>query len=414
MGGAPPPKGQEECLNYFGTLAPKVKRVLGDFHTEMWKLGMSNAVMHNEVAPGQHEISPIFALTNVSADQNALCQDVLSQCAMKNGLTLLLHEKPFAGINGSGKHCNWGLNTDTGRNLYVPGKTSAEQQIFVAIVSLGTGLSLEEHLKNVIAGGPLEGYGDACTVLGGICNAVADLNARFEDRNRTAPVPFCGNRFEFRAVGSSQNIGFPLAVLNTAVAEGLSELSSMIEGGKTPRDAVALMLSDNFDAVFNGDGYSEEWQVEAARRGLPNYKVGVEAVDHLTDAKNVELFEKMKVMSERELVARKSVLFKAYANILTIEAQTMVKMMDTGVIPACAKDLKSYQGTDLGGDRATLYSNLAKATESLRTLLDEAKSVDDDRASAFYCLEKLKPQMQAVRALHDKVEGKMEAALYPY
>jgi len=449
--GAPPPKGQEECLNYFGTLAPKIKAVLVDFHTQMWKLGMSNAVMHNEVAPGQHEISPIFALSNVSADQNALCQDVLSHSAMAHGLTLLLHEKPFAGINGSGKHCNWGLNTDTGKNLYVPGKTKQDQQTFVAfvaaltyaiknhgdalrasighagndhrlgaqeappaIISLGTGESLENHLKEVIAGGPLDGYGDAVTELKGICSAVADLNARFEDRNRTAPVPFCGNRFEFRAVGSSQNIGFPLAVLNTAVAEGLSKLSSMIEGGKTPRDAVALMLSDNFDAVFNGDGYSEEWQVEAARRGLPNYKVGVEAVDHLTDAKNVELFEKMKVMSERELVARKSVLFKAYANILTIEAQTMVKMMDTGVIPACAKDLKSYQGTDLGGDRATLYSNLAKATESLRTLLDEAKSVDDDRASAFYCLEKLKPQMQAVRVLHDKVEGKMEAALYPY
>jgi len=388
--GAPPPKGQEECLNYFGTLAPKIKAVLVDFHTQMWKLGMSNAVMHNEVAPGQHEISPIFALSNVSADQNALCQDVLSHSAMAHGLTLLLHEKPFAGINGSGKHCNWGLNTDTGKNLYVPGKTKQDQQTFVAfvaaltyaiknhgdalrasighagndhrlgaqeappaIISLGTGESLENHLKEVIAGGPLDGYGDAVTELKGICSAVADLNARFEDRNRTAPVPFCGNRFEFRAVGSSQNIGFPLAVLNTAVAEGLSKLSSMIEGGKTPRDAVALMLSDNFDAVFNGDGYSEEWQVEAARRGLPNYKVGVEAVDHLTDAKNVELFEKMKVMSERELVARKSVLFKAYANILTIEAQTMVKMMDTGVIPSCAKDLKSYQGTDLGGDRGT-------------------------------------------------------------
>ena len=432
--GAPPPKGQEECLNYFGTLAPKVKRVLVDFHTEMWKLGMSNAVMHNEVAPGQHEISPIFALTNVSADQNALCQDVLSQSAMKNGLKLLLHEKPFAGINGSGKHCNWGLNTDTGRNLYVPGKTSAEQQIFVAfvsvlayaikvhgdtlrasighagndhrlgaqeappaIISLGTGLSLEEHLKNVIEGGPLEGYGDACTVLGGICNAVADLNARFEDRNRTAPVPFCGNRFEFRAVGSAQNVAFPLAVLNTAVAEGMSKLSSMIEEGLTPRDAVASMLKENFGAIFNGDGYSEEWQVEAAKRGLANLKIGIEAVDKLADAKNVELFEKMHVMSERELLARKQVLLQAYANILTVEASTMVQMMETGVIPACAKDLKSYEGTDLAGESPELYSKLARETAALREILGEADSDGcDARASAFFCLEKWKPQMQVV------------------
>jgi len=451
--GAPPPKGQEECLNYFGTLAPKVKAVLVDFHTEMWKLGMSNAVMHNEVAPGQHEISPIFALSNVSADQNALCQDVLSQCAIKHGLTLLLHEKPFAGINGSGKHCNWGLNTDTGRNLYVPGKTSEEQQVFVAfvsvlayainvhgdtlrasighagndhrlgaqeappaIISLGTGLSLEEHLKNVVAGGSLEGYGDASTVLGEICNAVADISARFEDRNRTAPVPYCGNRFEFRAVGSAQNVAFPLAVLNTAVAEGMWKLSSMIEEGLTPRDAVASMLRENFGAIFNGDGYSQEWQVEAAKRGLPNLKNGIEAVDKLADAKNVELFERMNVMSERELLARKTVLLDAYANILTIEASTMVQMMDTGVIPACAKDLKLYEGTELAGERPELYGRLAKETSTLRDVLEEARSASgsDARAAAFFCLEKLKPQMQLVRELHDKIENKLEAGLYPF
>merc|ERR1712136_4424 len=385
--------------------------------------------MHNEVAPGQHEISPIFALSNVSADQNALCQDVLSHSAMAHGLTLLLHEKPFAGINGSGKHCNWGLNTDTGKNLNVPGKTKQDQQTFVAfvaaltyaiknhgdalrasighagndhrlgaqeappaIISLGTGESLENHLKEVIAGGPLDGYGDAVTELKGICSAVADLNARFEDRNRTAPVPFCGNRFEFRAVGSAQNVAFPLAVLNTAVAEGMSKLSSMIEEGLTPRDAVASMLKENFGAIFNGDGYSEEWQVEAAKRGLANLKIGIEAVDKLADAKNVELFEKMHVMSERELLARKEVLLQAYA-----------------------KDLKSYEGTDLAGERPELYRKLARETAALREILGEADSDGcDARASAFFCLEKLKPQMQVVRELHDTIENKLEAALYPF
>jgi glutamine synthetase len=453
--GASPAKGQEECLNYFGTMCPKVKACLVEFHGEMWKLGCSNVVMHNEVAPGQHEWSPIFSLTNVGADQNALAMDVLNQCAMKQGLTLLLHEKPFAGINGSGKHCNWGLNTDTGKNLYVPGKTAQDQQVFVtfvtalahacknygdtlrasighagndhrlgaqeappAIVSIGTGAGMEAHLKKVIEGGPLEGYGDDSTPLSAGCSAVAPFNARLEDRNRTAPVPFCGNRFEFRAVGSSQSVSFPLTVLNTAVAEGMSKISDLIEGGKSPRDAVALILKDAFPAIFNGDGYSEEWQVEAARRGLPNLKIGIQAVDKLTDAKNVELFSKHKVLSKAEVEARKATLLEAYANILTIEASVMVEMMETAVIPACAQDLQRYAGTNLAGDRPELYSTLATQTAALKKLLDQAggdgHGFDDEKAAAFFCLETLKPQMAVVREAHDAAEGKIAQDLYPF
>jgi len=453
--GAPPPKGQDECLNYFGAMAPKVKACFVDFHNEMWKLGVSNVVMHNEVAPGQHEWSPIFALTNVCADQNAVAMDVLNRCAINHGLSLLLHEKPFAGINGSGKHCNWGLNTDTGKNLYVPGKTAEDQQLFVtfvtclayaaknygdalrasighagndhrlgaqeappAIISLGTGKIMEEHLKKVIEGGALEGYGDASTDLSARCSAVAAFSARLEDRNRTAPIPFCGNRFEFRAVGSSQNVGFPLTVLNTAVAEGMSKLSGMIEGGMKPRDAVASMLKESFGAIFNGDGYSEEWQVEAKKRGLENLKIGMQAVAKFADEKNVKLFESMKVMSKKEVEARQVIAFEAYANILTIEAATMVEMMETGVIPACAKDLKNYSGTDLAGERPGLYASLAKETAALKKLVDAAggdgHGFDDEKAAAFYGLEKLKPQMGVVRDLHDKVEGLVAADLYPF
>jgi len=375
---------------------------------------------------------------------------------MKHGLTLLLHEKPFAGINGSGKHCNWGLNTDTGKNLYVPGKTAQDQQVFVtcvtalayaaknygdclrasighagndhrlgaqeappAIISLGTGAMMEEHLNKVMDGGPLEGYGDASTPLSAGCAAVAPFNARLEDRNRTAPVPFCGNRFEFRAVGSAQNISFPLAVLNTAVAEGMSKISELIEGGKSARDAVATILKDSSAAIFNGDGYSEEWHQEAEKkRGLLNLKIGIQAVDKLTDAKNVELFGKHKVFSKAEVEARQATLFEAYANIITIEATAMVEMMETGVIPACAQDLKVYAGSNLGGDRAELYSKLATETAALKKLVDAAggdgHGFDDEKAAAFYALEKLKPQMAKVREIHDVVEGKVAADLYPF
>jgi glutamine synthetase len=453
--GAAPPKGQDECLNYFGTMAPKVKACMVDFCTASWKLGISNVVMHNEVAPGQHEWSPIFSLTNVCADQNAVAMDVLNRCAIKHGLTLLLHEKPFAGINGSGKHCNWGLNTDTGKNLYVPGKTAEDQKVFMtfvtclayaaknygdalrasighagndhrlgaqeappAIVSLGTGKFMEEHLKKIIGGGPLEGYADKTTDLSAGCAAVASFNARYEDRNRTAPIPFCGNRFEFRAVGSGQNVAFPLTVLNSAVAQGMSKLSAMIEGGMSHRDAVASMLKDSFGAVFNGDGYSEEWQVEAGKRGLPNLKIGIQAMAKFTDAKNVELFEQMKVFSKEEVEARQAIAMEAYANILTIEATAMVEMMDTGVIPACAKDLQGYAGTNLAGDRPELYGALAKETAALKKLVDAAggdgHGFDDEKAAAFYCLEKLKPQMAVVRDLHDKAELKIAMDLYPF
>jgi len=453
--GASDPKGQDESLNYFGTIQPKAKAVMVDFQTECWKVGISDVVMHNEVAPGQHEWSPIFSLTNVSADQNALAMDLLSQCAIKHGLVCLIHEKPFAGINGSGKHCNWGLNTDSGKNLFVPGKTVHDQQVFTAmtaclayavkthgdvlrcgvahagndhrlgaqeappaIISLGTGAIMEEHLRKVIAGGPLEGYGEGSTSLSAGCSAIAPFEARLEDRNRTAPVPFCGNRWEFRAVGSSQNVGWPLAALNTTMADGMATLSSLIEGGKSPRDAVAEMLKMSIDSVYNGDGYAEDWQVEAAKRGLLNLKDTVSSVTKLTDKKNVKLFEQHKVLSAKEVEARQEIMFESYANILTIEAKSMVYMMDTGVIPACAEDLNTYAGTNLAGDRPALYGRLEAETAKLKTLVAEAggdgHGFDDAKGAALFAKEKLKVQMEAVRTVHDEVEGKLAANLYPF
>eukprot|EP00930_Biecheleria_cincta_P082842 TRINITY_DN72493_c0_g1_i1.p2 TRINITY_DN72493_c0_g1~~TRINITY_DN72493_c0_g1_i1.p2 ORF type:complete len:341 (+),score=101.59 TRINITY_DN72493_c0_g1_i1:1232-2254(+) len=287
-----------------------------------------------------------------------------------------------------------------------------------AIMSLGTGKMMEEHINKIIAGGPLEGYGDASTALSARCSAVQSINARLEDRNRTAPIPFCGNRFEFRAVGSAQNVAFPLACLNSAVAEGMSKLSAMIEGGTSVRDAVAAMFKENSAAIFNGDGYSEEWQVEAAKRGLANLKVGITAVDKLTDEKNVKLFESMGVLTRQELAARKAIAFEAYANNLAIEATVMVEMMETGVIPAAAKDLAAYGNSGLAGERPAVYAELAKETATLKSLVAQAggdgHGFDDERAAAFFALEKLKPQMAAVREVHDRAETMIAGDLYPF
>jgi len=456
--GAAPPKGQEESMNYFGTINPRVKQCLLEFHAEMWSLGCSNVVMHNEVAPSQHEWSPVFALTNVSADLNLLAMDVLNQIALKHGLVLLLHEKPFAGINGSGKHCNWGLNTDTGRNLFVPGKTDLDQQLFIAfttalafavkqhadllrvgiahagndhrlgaqeappaILTMGSGKILEEHLLKIIAGGPLEGYGDNSTPLSASCSAVAPFQARFEDRNRTAPIPYCGNRWEFRAVGSAQNVNFPLTMLNTAVADGMAAISKQIEGGKSPRDAVADILKDSIAAIFNGNGYDPAFHIEAVeKRGLANHKNGVDATDLLTNEKNIRVLSEHKVFNERETKARQDVMFEAYANILTIEANVMVEMMETGIIPACARDLQQYSASPkLAGNRLELYERLAVETQNLRKVVDDMGSgdghgMDDARASAFYCNRKVKEQMAVVRKLHDEIEGKISSDLYPF
>jgi glutamine synthetase len=274
--GALPARNQQTDMNYFGPMCPRVKALMEEMTTEMHKVGTAMKVYHNEVAPGQHEFSPIFSLTNIANDQNQLSMQLTNDIAARHGLVVLWHEKPFAGINGSGKHNNWGLNTDSGKNLYAPGKTPESQADFIAfvtaltyavnqhgdaircsiatagndhrlgaqeappaIISLYTGSGMEEHLAAVKGGGELAGYSDAGTPVSYGSNAVQTVSGGGEDRNRTAPMPFCGNRFEFRAVGSSQNIAFPLAVLNTAVADGCAAISDKIEAGKSPRDAVA-------------------------------------------------------------------------------------------------------------------------------------------------------------------------------
>jgi len=300
-----------------------------------------------------------------------------NEVAARHGLVVLHHEKPFAGINGSGKHNNWGLNTDSGKNLYAPGKTEESQADFAAfvtaltyafnihadaircsiatagndhrlgaqeappaIISLYTGHNMKAHLDAVVEGGPLAGYQDNGQPVPSGSKSVQTVTGAEEDRNRTAPMPFCGNRFEFRAVGSSQNIAFPLTVLNTAVADGCSVISDLCDGGMPVRDAVAKVLEDNRQAIFNGNGYSEEWPIEAAERGLLNLKNTPEALATWDSQKNRDLFEKYGVFTPAETEARAETLHEQYTAAVQMEASIMLEMMDTGIIPACAEDLK--------------------------------------------------------------------------
>ena len=282
-----------------------------------------------------------------------------------------------------------------------------------AIISLYTGELMEKHLQKVVNGGELAGYGQETTTIDFGSDAVSPITANLEDRNRTAPFPFCGNRFEFRAVGSSQNISYPLAILNSAVAESMGVLADAIEGGKSPRDAVADMLKEHWAVIFNGDGYSDEWPVEAARRGLPNLKNTVDAVETLCSSKNQKLFASQGVFTEKELEARQEVMFEKYTNDITIEANCLVNMMETGVLPACAKDLANYQGTDLGTKRAAIYKQLETATDELQSMYENLPE-GSPNDQARYCVDVIKPQLAAVRDLSDTAERLVEADLWPF
>jgi glutamine synthetase len=452
--GALSDRNQENCENYFGFPHRNAKLFMTELQAELWELGVSVFCQHNEVAPSQHELAPIFSLTNVAADQNMLMMEVMDTIATRHGLKVLFHEKPFAGINGSGKHNNWGLNTNSGKNLFNPGKTEETQSDFMAftaalmyainnhgdviragvacagndhrlgaqeappaIISLYTGVEMEKHIDSIIDGGELPGYGgEGGNVVEFGSRALQAQQVNLEDRNRTAPFPFCGNRFEFRAVGSSQNIAQPLAFLNTAVADGLDHLCGLIEGGQSPRDAVAQVMKENKRCVFNGDGYSDAWPVEAEKRGLVNNKDCVMAWKDFDSAKNQELFSKHAVFKDNEVESRKEVALGEYTQMLMTESLCAVQMADTGVLPACAKDLKNYSGDAqaLAGERPSVYAKVSTETQALKGLLEAFPGDADTVAQAEYCAQTLKPKMNELREVVDMAERLCEADLWPY
>jgi len=282
-----------------------------------------------------------------------------------------------------------------------------------AIISLYPGTGFEAHVDAVIAGGPLNEFKAEKKKQSTGAKASMDVEANVEDRNRTAPFPFCGNRYEFRAVGSSQNCSFPVMICNTIMAAGMSALSDKIEGGKSARDAVAEMYKTNRQVIFTGNGYSAEWPAEAAKRGLSNLNTTPKAIKHWASDKNIKLFEKLGISSEEETKARAEVMYEAYNTTLGIEASTMIDMVNTGFLPAFAKDLSLYKDApELAGGRKVLYSKVKAETEKLAKIMQDVPH--DMEKEADYLCDIVKPQMAAVRGLVDEAEGLLEKALYPY
>ncbi len=450
--GQTPLRGQEQSTNYFAKMSPRVRRYLSDARDRMWELGISIDCAHNEVAPAQHEISPIFSLANLAADTNVLAMDVLRDLAFDQGLMVLFHEKPFAGINGNGKHNNWGLNTNRGANLFVPGDTQSDHRRFIAFVAallrgvnkhgdllrcgvstagndhrlgaqeappaiftLYLGKILEQHMKEIAAGGEIVGYGAEDKVIQ-VSSPVADIKANLEDRNRTAPFPWCGNRFEFRSVGGNQHIAFPLAMVNAAMAESLLHMCDEIDSGKGVDQVIRETIQDNQGALFSGDGYSSELFDFADRNDLFHLKSSPTAYLELTSQKNVALFTKLGIFNEREIKARQNVLLEAFTTDIQIEARTLLDILQTQILPVAMQDVR------LDSESGFVSKALSKKKELVQSLLDAADNLsevlgglpgEDLTEGAVYAQEAVKPAMNSARDFADQLEGLVDRRLWP-
>jgi glutamine synthetase len=446
-----PARNQQGSLNYFSPVPGIVDTLMQNVQDKMVQLGCAMIVRHNEVAPAQHEMSPIFTVSNASSDQNVLFMQIANEEAAKLGLAVLFHEKPFAGINGSGKHSNWSVGTDTGTNFFAPGKTQDSLEIYCAgiaclayglkkhnelvrscvasagndfrlgaqeappaIISLYPGVKFEEHVDAVINGADLASFVAEAQIVDPRSRNTVDVEGGAEDRNRTAPFPHCGNRFEFRAVGSSQNCSMPIAVCNTLYSDGMSHLSGLIESGMSPRDAIAQMYKENREIIFTGNGYSDEWPVEAKKRGLPNLKTAPEAAKAFNTEKTKAVFKEMGIFEPEEVDARQELMYENYSICVSTEAQTLIQMVDSGIVPACAKDLSIYKDAPkLAGDRPKVYERITEENKKLKSVLEKVPS-DDSEKEAFYYCETVKPQMEALRSVVDKAEELMASDVYPF
>merc|ERR1712151_1419995 len=385
-------------------------------------------------------MSPIFCVSSASCDNNVFFQEVCTNEAQKHGLVVLFHEKPFAGINGNGKHNNWSVGTDSGINWFYPGKNDDERLCFVtgvaalawglkeynelvrvsvahagndhrlgaqeappAIISLYPGTGFEAHVRSIIEGGDLLDYKPNKQKANPNCNAAEAIDTNVEDRNRTAPFPFCGNRFEFRAVGSSQNCALPTAVCNTIWACGAAFVSAQLEKGSSLRDAVASTFKQCREVIFTGNGYSAEWPIEAKKRGLPNLHTTPLAIDAFTEPKNQEALASMKVLSKDESSALAETMYENYISTLSIEVATMVDMVQTGFLPAFAKDLALYkEAPELVGDRRTLYTRVQAEADNPKKIFDSMTGSMKEEAA--YVCNNVKPQMDVLRKCMDDAE----------
>ena len=469
--GARPPKGQELDDHYFGAIKPRVAAFMRELDEELWRLGVPAKTEHNEVAPAQHELACVYSTVNIAADHNQLVMECMKRVADRHGMVCLLHEKPFAGVNGSGKHNNWSLSTDRGENLLNPGDTPEENAQFLLILTavLQAVDEYQDLLRISVAGasndhrlGGSEAppailsvfLGDEITgILDSIENGTpyesgekvqfkvgVHVLPRFpkdtSDRNRTSPFAFTGNKFEFRMVGSSQSISEANIILNTAVADVLRRYADELEGAADFESALHELIKrsirEHRRIIFNGNGYEEAWVREAARRGLCNYRSTPDCVPHLLDAKNAELFRRNRVFSETELRARCEIVLDHYAKEVRIEALTLLDMLRKDVLPAVSRftgalSATAHEKKKLCGESACRYEKTAAAELSARAakLWDGAEKlekavrrIDDGRLSTESAVEicrgEILPEMETLREISDGAELIMDRAAWPY
>ena len=467
--GAKPPKGQELNDHYFGTIKPRVVQFMEALNRELWKMGIPAKTEHNEAAPSQHELAPVFESANLATDHNQITMAVMKKLAPQFGYTCLLHEKPFEGVNGSGKHNNWAISTNEGENLLKPGKKPAENKQFLlfltaviaavdkhqdllrisaasanndhrlggheappAIVSMYLGSELCEILDTIEQGDRYEGHGKVVMESG--VDVLPTFSQDTTDRNRTSPMAFTGNKFEFRMLGSSASVAEANIIMNTIVADTLCDFADELEKAEDFDAALNALLrrtvATHRRILFNGDNYSHEWVEEAARRGLLNIPSTNEALPHLTDEKNVRLFEKHKVFTEQELISRREILLSEYSKILNIEGRTLTEMVRREILPAvmsyCSnlsravlskKELDLLPEPEYGilKKLSDLAHRLAEENGKLENELTEAKAMKGTATEIANCYRNvIFARMASVRTLIDAIEPDIDASVWPY
>lgn len=466
--GAKPPKGQELDDHYFGVIKPRVQEFMNDLNKELWKLGILAKTEHNEVAPAQHELAPIFSTTNIAADNNQLTMEIMQKVAKKHNMVCLLHEKPFKGVNGSGKHNNWSISTNTGLNLLEPGDTPIENAQFLlflvavikavdeyqdllrisvasasndfrlganeappAIISMFVGDDLALVLDSIETGKPLASKGSNSLKIG--VDVLPKLPKDATDRNRTSPFAFTGNKFEFRAVGSSESISCANIMLNTAVAEELKKFADILEKSKDfendLHDLIKKTIIEHKRIIFNGNGYDESWVDEASKRGLLNLKSTPEALPHYLNQKNIDLFTSHEIYSLSEIKARYEIAQEHYTKVVNIEASTALDMINKYYLPSITKFsnflIESYKNKkDLGLDKtyeentlniiSSSTANIYSLKTKLEKALEYAKTITKIEELSMYLKDNVLTIMSDVRDIIDELELIVSKEYWPF
>ncbi|MBP3742584.1 MAG: glutamine synthetase III [Treponema sp.] len=466
--GARPVKGQEMDDQYFAAIKPRVIKYMEDLNEELWKLGIYAKTEHNEAAPAQHEMAPIFTTSNLAADQNQLTMEIMKKVARRHGLICLLHEKPFAGVNGSGKHNNWSIATDLGENLFAPGKTPRDNAQFLlfltavikavddnqdllrysvasagndhrlganeappAIVSIYVGDELDAILKAIKDGTAYNGKTGVKMTIG--ADVLPPIPKDSTDRNRTSPFAFTGNRFEFRSVGSALSISGPNTILNAILADTLRAFADELEQSKNFDEDLQKLIKREITAhwriLFNGNGYGQEWIEEAERRGLKNYRTTPKAIEHYIDQKNIDLFTRLGIYTPEEMKSHYDIKLEKYCQVINIESNTMLEMVHKDIIPAAFRYLNVLADTEFKMQRVmsmcdaglklmeklnTLVNDLSNKADELSKKHEETRAIGDLMKRAHAYAKVVIPAMEAVRAIADQIEPLLGEEYKPF